>query len=63
MTIEDLKMEFKTDAWEDLDDESTTLYRFMTSTIFKNEAKKLKDEQVDVETLALFALLHCPGNL
>ena len=62
VTVEDLKTELNTDAWEDLGDESTVLYRFLTSSIFKNKTKKQKDDQIDVENLGLFALLHCPGN-
>ena len=62
VTIESLKSEFNTEAWEDLDDEESTLYRFLNSSMFRNKAKLQKDEQIDSEILSLFALLHCPGK-
>lgn len=62
MTIDALKAEFTSDAWADLHDDESTLYRFLNSDTFKNVIKRLRDEQIDSETLALFAILHCPGR-
>ena len=44
VTNDALKTEFNTEAWEDLNEESSTLYQFLNSTTFKNIAKRHRDE-------------------
>ena len=60
VTTESLRGEFSTSAWQELDDEQSPLYKIITSNIFKNT--RYREEQIDAETLALFAILHCSGR-
>ena len=36
------------------------MYKFINSDTFKNS--RYREEQIDAETLALFAILHCSGS-
>ena len=61
VTPEAMRVHFKSEAWAALEDEESTLYRFITSIAFKREG--LEAKQIDRQALSMFAMLHCPGDL
>ena len=40
-----MREHFTTEAWADLEDEESTLYKFLTSAAFKRDG--LQDDQID----------------
>ena len=62
VTIEALKAELSSPAWLPLSEPDSSLYKFLTSGVFKNEAKGHTPEQIDTDYLRIFGLLHCGGQ-
>lgn len=62
VTIEALKAELSSPAWASLSEPDSNLYKFLTSGVFKNEAKGHSAEQIDTDYLRMFGLLHCGGQ-
>ena len=60
MTVEALKSELVTPAWESVDAPDSGLYKLLKSDMFKN-TKETGDE-INSDVLRIFALLHCAAN-
>ena len=60
MTIEALKAELVTPAWESIDQPNSGLYRLLKSDMFMN--KKKTGDEINSDILRIFALLHCAAN-
>jgi hypothetical protein len=60
VTLETLRGELTTPAWADLGDENSTLSKFLLSAAFKKDGQEA--DQIDCESLIIFALLNSPGK-
>ena len=56
-----MKAEFDTPAWAPLKEPDSNLCKFLTSSVFKNEAKGHTHEQLDTDYFRLWGLMHCGG--
>jgi hypothetical protein len=63
VTIDSLKEEFASPAWESLNNRDSILVRILLSSAFKNNDKGITHEDhICADTLKLFGILHCQGN-
>ena len=62
VTLDALAAQMKTAAWKDLKNPQSTLSSFLLSDAFKNKEKGTEADQIDVEYLKMFSLLHCSGK-
>ena len=60
VTIDSMKTQFTTAAWQDLKKPDSALSKMLTSKHFKNEGHTA--EQIDLDTLKLIAIFHCAGK-
>lgn len=64
VTINSLKEELTSPAWDPLHDVDSVLVRILLSSAFKNPEKGItSDDHICSDTLKLFGILHCQGNL
>ena len=61
VTLAALRARLETPAWRTLEDEESTLSKFLLSAAFKDEGQA--QDQVSVQSLKIFALLNCPGKI
>jgi len=59
VTLAALAETLSTPAWAGLTDPSSSLGEFLLSDAFKNGKKGLSYDQIDVDYLILFGMLHC----
>ena len=59
VTLSSLAETLSTPAWAGLTDPSSPLGEFLLSDAFKNGKKGLSYDQIDVDYLILFGVLHC----
>ena len=59
VTIETLRAEFTSPAWEPLQDKNSVLCRILLSAPFKNPEKGTGHDQIDANFLILYGLLLC----
>ena len=57
-TIEDLQKTLTSEAWKDLANEKSLVYRVISHPFFKDERGK-----ISIEKLITFGILHCRGNI
>ena len=63
VTIESLKEEFTSPAWEGLNNKDSILVKILLSSAFKNYTKGIyHEDHICADTLKLFGILHCQGN-
>ena len=62
VTLQALRKALPTPAWAPLNDPSSVLAQVLLSEHFKDSSKGTAPDQIDVEILNLFALLHCAGK-
>lgn len=62
VTIEALKNQLTSSAWEPLADSNSMLVKTLLSPAFKNEKKGHTAEQIDTEHLKIFSIVHCSGK-
>ena len=62
VTIDSLKAEFTTQAWNELKEPGSPLIKILTSPTFKNPKENHTEEQIDVDFLKLIGLFHCAGK-
>jgi hypothetical protein len=63
VTIEYLKEEFTSPAWEDLNNKNSVLVKILLSSAFKNNTKGIyQEDHICADTFKLFGILHCQGN-
>ena len=63
VTIDALKEEFTTPAWDGLKDPESVLYKLLSTKVFKNYNKGQMGIQIDCDLLRIFGLLHCQGTI
>ena len=61
VTLAALRARLETPAWRTLEDEESTLSKFLMSAAFKDEGQA--QDQVSVQSLKIFALLNCPRKI
>ena len=59
VTVESLRQTFKTPAWNDINNNDSSLCKLLNSSVFKH--KKGKDK-IWADWLILFGVLHCAGD-
>ena len=59
LTLEALATFLTTQAWHDLDDPKSDLFKILQSNAFKVKSKNHKANQIDADSLIIFGLLHC----
>jgi len=59
VTLESLQKRLDSPAWAPLKDSNSTLCKVILSGNFKDAESGQSEEQIDFNTLATFALLHC----
>jgi len=57
-----LRKALPTAAWIDLTKPQSPLAQVLLSAPFKDESKGQSDEQIDVDILKVWSLLHCAGK-
>lgn len=63
VTIDSLKEELSSPAWDALHDKDSALVRILLSSAFKNAEKSITSEDhICSNTLKLFGILHCQGS-
>ena len=62
VTLAALRRQLSTSAWQPLTDPNSTLSKTLLSAAFKDAKKKQTAEQIDVNWLKVWALLHCSGK-
>jgi len=62
VTLWSLRKALPTAAWLPLTQPQSPISQVLLSAPFKNDKKGQTEEQIDVETLKIFALLHCAGK-
>ena len=61
VTLSALRAQLKSPAWQPLEDESSTISKFLLSSAFKMPG--LAGDQISCSALALFALMNCQGKI
>lgn len=61
VTLAALRSRLETAAWRTLEDEESSLSKFLLSAAFKDEGAG--SDEISIQALTIFALLHCPGKV
>ena len=62
VTLASLRQQLNTPVWKDLDNADSTLGKILLSQYFKDEKKGHDANQISVEFLKMYALMHCVGT-
>ena len=63
VNVDSLRVVFgESPDWADLTDETSLLFRMLTSPLLRRFPDTSGDDRIDKDYLALFGLLHCTGN-
>ena len=60
VTLQTLRGELDTPAWKDLENENSTLSKFLLSSAFKEDGQGA--DEIDKRCLQIFAILNSPGS-
>ena len=63
MTPETLRAQLDTPAWAGLDSPQSTIYRLLTSSLFKDPKKSQSGEQIDTNILRIAGVISCQDDL
>ena len=63
VTIEALKAELNTPAWDDLNMPESELHKFLCTEIFLDSSKGHVIGQLDYDLMRIFGILHCRGTI
>lgn len=64
VTIDALMIEFDTPIWQSaLADDNSCLCKVLRHSAFKNASKSMDEDEIELDYLICFSLLHCRGTL
>jgi len=62
VTLASLRAQLTTPSWKPLEDPNSVLGKVLLSDSFKDEKKSQAADQIDVDRLKCFSLIHCSGK-